>query len=37
MSVMRVGFAGDLDALAAALRGRGFQVSNVAGVLVIHR
>jgi hypothetical protein len=34
---MRVSFAGDVDALAAALRTRGFQVSNVAGVLVIRR
>jgi hypothetical protein len=37
MSVMRVTFAGDVNALAAALRARGFQVSNVAGVLVIRR
>ena len=37
MSVMRVSFAGDAAALAAALRSRGFQVSNVAGVLVIRR
>ncbi len=37
MSVMRVSFAGDVNALAAALRTRGFQVSNVAGVLVIRR
>jgi hypothetical protein len=36
-SVMRVSFAGDANALAAALRSRGFQVSNVAGVLVIRR
>jgi hypothetical protein len=36
-SVMRVTFAGDANALAAALRGRGFQVSNVAGILVIRR
>jgi hypothetical protein len=36
-SVMRVSFAGDVDALAAALRTRGFQVSNVAGILVIRR
>jgi hypothetical protein len=36
-SVMRVTFAGDLTALAAALRGRGFQVNNVAGILVIRR
>jgi hypothetical protein len=36
-SVMRVTFAGDLNALAAALRARGFQVSNVAGILVIRR
>ena len=36
-SVMRVSFAGDVNALAAALRGRGFQVNNVAGILVIRR
>jgi len=36
-SVMRVTFAGDVNALAAALRARGFQVSNVAGILVIRR
>jgi hypothetical protein len=36
-SVMRVSFAGDVNALAAALRTRGFQVNNVAGVLVIRR
>jgi hypothetical protein len=36
-SVMRVSFAGDVDALAAALRTRGFQVNNVAGILVIRR
>jgi hypothetical protein len=36
-SVMRVTFAGDINALAAALRARGFQVSNVAGILVIRR
>jgi hypothetical protein len=29
--------AGDVDALAAALRTRGFQVNNVAGILVIRR
>jgi hypothetical protein len=37
MSVMRVSFAGDANALAAVLRARGFQVSNVAGILVIRR
>ena len=37
MSVMRVSFAGDINALAAALRTSGFQVSNVAGILVIRR
>jgi hypothetical protein len=37
MSVMRVSFAGDVNALANALRSRGFQVSNVAGILVIRR
>ncbi|MGZ3234836.1 MAG: heavy-metal-associated domain-containing protein [Croceibacterium sp.] len=37
MSVMRVTFAGDAAALAAALRARGFQVNNVAGILVIRR
>jgi hypothetical protein len=36
-SVMRVSFAGDVNALAAALRSRGFQVNNVAGILVIRR
>jgi hypothetical protein len=36
-SVMRVSFAGDLNTLAAALRARGFQVNNVAGILVIRR
>jgi hypothetical protein len=36
-SVMRVSFAGDLNGLAAALRSRGFQVNNVAGILVIRR
>jgi hypothetical protein len=36
-SVMRITFAGDINALAAALRARGFQVSNVAGILVIRR
>jgi len=36
-SVMRVSFAGDVNALAAALKARGFQVNNVAGVLVIRR
>jgi hypothetical protein len=36
-SVMHVSFAGDVNALAAALRGRGFQVNNVAGILVIRR
>jgi hypothetical protein len=36
-SVMRVSFAGDVNALAAALRTRGFQVNNVAGILVIRR
>jgi hypothetical protein len=36
-SVLRVSFAGDVNALAAALRSRGFQVSNVAGILVIRR
>ena len=36
-SVMRVTFAGDINALAAALKARGFQVSNVAGILVIRR
>jgi hypothetical protein len=36
-SVMRVSFAGDVNALAAALRARGFQVNNVAGILVIRR
>jgi len=36
-SVMRVSFAGDINALAAALRARGFQVNNVAGILVIRR
>ena len=37
MSVMRVTFAGDAAGLAAALRARGFQVNNVAGILVIRR
>jgi hypothetical protein len=36
-SVMRVSFAGDINALAAALRARGFQVSNAGGILVIRR
>ena len=36
-SVMRVSFAGDVNALAEALRARGFQVNNVAGILVIRR
>ncbi len=36
-SVMRVTFSGDLDALAAALRGRGWQVSVGAGALSIRR
>ena len=36
-SVMRVSFAGDVGALAAALRTRGFQVNTVAGILVIRR
>jgi len=36
-SVMRISFAGDINALAAALRARGFQVNNVAGILVIRR
>jgi hypothetical protein len=36
-SVMRVSFAGDVNALAAALRSRGFQVNNVAGIHVIRR
>jgi hypothetical protein len=36
-SVMRVSFAGDANALAAALRGRGFQVSQSGNVLSIRR
>ena len=36
-SVMRISFAGDVNALAEALKARGFQVNNVAGVLVIRR
>ena len=36
-SVMRVGFAGDLEALAAALRARGFQVTVGGGGLSIRR
>jgi hypothetical protein len=34
---MRVTYAGDVNALAAALRGRGFQVSQSGGVIVIRR
>ena len=37
ISVMRVTFAGDANALAAALRARGFQVSQSGGVIVIRR
>jgi hypothetical protein len=37
ISVMRVTYAGDVNALAAALRGRGFQVSQSGGVIVIRR
>jgi hypothetical protein len=37
ISVMRVTYAGDANALAAALRGRGFQVSQSGGVIVIRR
>jgi pyruvate/2-oxoglutarate dehydrogenase complex dihydrolipoamide acyltransferase (E2) component len=36
-SVMRVTFAGDLDALAAALRARGWQVSTANNALSIRR
>jgi hypothetical protein len=36
-SVMRISFAGDVNAFAEALKARGFQVNNVAGVLVIRR
>jgi hypothetical protein len=36
-SVLRVGFAGDLDALAAALRARGWQVTQGANALAITR
>ncbi len=36
-SVMRVGFAGDIEALATALRARGFQVSVANGGLTIRR
>lgn len=35
ISVMRVTFSGDAEALAAALRSRGFQVSQSGGVIVI--
>jgi hypothetical protein len=37
ISVMRVAFAGDSDALVATLRSRGFQVSQSGGVIVIRR
>ena len=37
ISVMRVAFAGDADALVATLRSRGFQVSQSGGVIVIRR
>jgi hypothetical protein len=37
ISVMRVTYAGDADALAASLRARGFQVSQSGGVIVIRR
>lgn len=36
-SVVRVSFAGDLEALAAALRGRGWQVTTGSGALRISR
>jgi hypothetical protein len=36
-SVMRVSFAGDLSALAAALRGRGWQVTQGSNALAISR
>ena len=37
ISVMRVTFAGEADALVATLRSRGFQVSQSGGVIVIRR
>ena len=36
-SVMRVSFIGDIDGLRGVLQARGWQVSQVAGVLVIRR
>ena len=36
-SVVRVSYAGDLDALAGALRGRGWQVTTGSGALRISR
>ncbi len=36
-SVMRVSFAGDIAPLAAALRARGFQVTQAGSALVIRR
>lgn len=37
VSVMRVGYGGDLEALAAALRAQGWKVTQGAGVLMIRR